>query len=68
MQCNSSLSDVTGGGICITMNIDHYSNITRFLRVTAYEVRFIKNIKTKGQSERNLGELRADELKDAEVL
>lgn len=72
---NSSLSNVTGGGICNTMNIDHYSNITRhasritrLLRVTAYVVRFIKNIKTKDQSERNLEELRADELKDADVL
>lgn len=50
------------------MNIDHYSNITRLLRVTAYVVRFIKNIKTKDQSERNLEDLRADELKEAEVL
>ena len=50
------------------MNIDHYSNIMRLLRVTAYVVRFIKNIKTKDQSECNLKELRADELKDAEVL
>ena len=65
---NSSLSHVTGSGICNIMNIDHYSNITRLLRVTAYVVRFIKNIKTKDQSERNLKELRADELKDAEVL
>ena len=65
---NSSLSNVTGGGICNTMNIDHYSNITCLLRVTAYVVRFIKNIKTKDQSERNLKELRADELKDVEVL
>ena len=65
---NSSLSNVTGGGICNTMNIDHYSNITRLLRVTAYVVRFIKNIKTNDQSERNLEEPRADELKDADIL
>ena len=65
---NSSLSNVTGGGICNTMNIDHYGNITRLLRVTAYVVRFIKNIKAKDQSQHTLKELRADELKDAEVL
>ena len=65
---NSSLSNVTGGGICNTMNFDHYSNITRLLQVTAYVVRFIKNIKAKDQSQRTLKELRADELKDAEVL
>ena len=50
------------------MNKDHYSNITPLLCVTAYMVRFIKNIKMKDQSERNLEELRAEELKDTEVL
>lgn len=64
---NSSHSNVIDGGICNRMSIDYYSNIKRLLRVTAYVVWFIKNIKTKDQSERNLEELRTDELKDAEV-
>ena len=38
------------------------------LRVTAYVIRFVNNLKTSQQSQQNLKELRADELKNAETL
>lgn len=55
-------------GIDRIIDIERYNNITSLLRVTAYMIRFINNLKTSQRSQRSLKELRADELKNAETL
>ena len=67
---NTSSCDSPDHGIEKIIDIERYSNITNLLRVTAYVSRFINNLKMKpqGKSQRNLNELRADELKNAEIL
>ena len=67
---NTSSRDAPDHGIDKIIDIERFSSITNLLRVTAYVNRFINNLKMKTQrkSQRNLNELRADELKNAEIL
>ena len=55
-------------GIDRIIDIEHYNNIMSLLRVTTYVIRFVNNLKTSQQSQRNLKELRVDELKNTKTL
>ena len=55
-------------GIDRIIDIEHYNNIMSLLRVTTYVIRFVNNLKTNQRSQRNLKELRADELKNTKTL
>ena len=52
------------------INIKRYDNIMKLLRIAAYVIRFINNLKKRAseKSQRDINELRADELKNAENL
>ena len=67
---NTSSRDSPDHGIDKIIDTERYSNITNLLRVTAYVSRFVNNLKMKmqGKSQRNLNKLRADKLKNAEIL
>lgn len=52
-------------GIDRIIDIEHYNNIMSLLCVTTYVIRFVNNLKT---SQRNLKELRGDELKNTKTL
>ena len=55
-------------GIDRIIDIEHYNNIMSLLCVTTYVIRFVNNLKTSQRSQRNLKELRADELKNTKTL
>ena len=55
-------------GIDRIIDTEHYNNIMSLLRVTTYVIRFVNNLKTSQRSQRNLKELRVDELKNTKTL
>ena len=67
---NTENKDPVDRGIDKIIDIERYSNITSLLRVTAYVIRFINNLKkrTQGKSRGDLNELTADELKNSDTL
>lgn len=65
---NASACDLFDRGIDKIIDIERYNNITSLLRVTAFVIRFVNNLKKREKSQRDFNELRAAELKNAEIL
>ena len=67
---NTSVYDLIDQRIDKIIDIERYNNITKLLRISAYVIRFVNNLKTRaqGKSHRDLNKLTAAELKTAENL